>query len=116
MNIQEKNKFFLNTNPKRYWFFADKWFRILEFSVILAILNYFMKKSGDILITILFFVSYIIFLMWFLEFQEYILEKILEIKKLNIKYKIFIDVLIFCVFIFFNILIFYSSGKIVFKG
>jgi|GEM_PF-2604021 len=62
--------------PELYWFFADRWFRVVEFSLILATLYYFKERVDFILLKILYWVSLFLFYMWMMEVIEYIMEKI----------------------------------------
>lgn len=63
-------------NIEQLWFISDRWFRILEFSLILASLFYFKEKTNNIFVTIIYWFSWIIFFMWFLEIGEFISDKI----------------------------------------
>ena len=68
-------------NIELLWFLSDRWFRVLEFSLILATLYYFENKTGSILINIIYWFSWIIFYMWFLELGELLSEKIASGKR-----------------------------------
>lgn len=73
-----KEKFFENRkhNLKVLWFLSDKWFRILEFSLILGTLYYFKDKTQNIFVSVIYWLSWIIFYMWFLELGEFLSDKI----------------------------------------
>ena len=65
------------------WFISDRWFRILEFSLILATLYYFKDKTGNILVGGIYWLSWMIFYMWFLELGELISAKLSSTKKFS---------------------------------
>lgn len=60
----------------QFWFLADKWFRILEFSLILGTLGYFREKHTNILVSILYWISWIIFWFWVDELGEFLADAI----------------------------------------
>ena len=68
-------------NLELLWFISEKWFRILEFSLILTTLYYFKDKTGNVFIIIIYWLSWMIFYMWFLELGELISEKISTTKR-----------------------------------
>lgn len=75
-NIREK---FLKTrkyNLRTLWFLSDKWFRILEFSLILGMFYYFKDKTQNIFVSVIYWLSWGIFYMWFLELGEILSNKI----------------------------------------
>lgn len=78
-------------NIKLLWFISDKWFRILEFSLILATLYYFRDKN--IFISGVYWLSWMIFYVWFLEIGEYVSEKITAEKQSSKNRKFFVWVL-----------------------
>lgn len=61
-------------NLKLLWLISDKWFRILECSLIIAMLYYLKQKTGNILIEIVYWISWGVLYMWFMEIGEYISE------------------------------------------
>ncbi len=111
----DKDVSFFKANPERYWFIADRWFRILEFSILLSVLNYFREKTGNIFITILLILSFAIFMGWFIEFQEYLFDRISKFTILSKKKKILIDALMFLVFIGINLMVFKATSIIALK-
>ncbi len=80
-------------NIKLLWFISDKWFRILEFSLILATLYYFKDRTENIFISGVYWLSWMIFYMWFSEIGEYISEKISAEKQFDKDRRIFIWIL-----------------------
>lgn len=56
------------------WFITDKWFRILEFSFILAALRYFEALTNNIALTITYWLSWVLLWSWFEDFSKYIME------------------------------------------
>ena len=80
-------------NIKLLWFISDKWFRILEFSLILATLYYFKDKTENIFISGVYWLSWMIFYIWFLEIGEYISEKISVEKQFSKNRKFFVWIL-----------------------
>lgn len=70
-----------NSNIEQYWFLADKWFRILEFSLVLGVLEYFSEKINSIALKIVYYISWMFFYWFFLEIGESIA------KKMSINYK-----------------------------
>ena len=63
-------------NVKLLWSISDKWFRILEFSLILATLYYFKDRTENFFVSGIYWFSWIVFYMWFLEIGEYVSERI----------------------------------------
>lgn len=80
-------------NLKRLWFISDRWFRILEFSLILATLYYFKNKTHSVFLIGIYWFSWAIFYMWFMEFGEFISARIAHGKKFSKKKKMLIWIL-----------------------
>ena len=80
-------------NLELLWFISERWFRILEFSLILATLYYFKDKTGNVFIIIIYWLSWMIFYMWFLELGELISEKVNTDKKFSKNRKFLVWVL-----------------------
>ncbi len=70
-------------NIQKLWFISDRWFRILEFSLILATLHYFKDKASGVLVAAIYWVSWAVFYMWVLEMGEFIAVKINYSGQLN---------------------------------
>lgn len=58
------------------WFLADKWFRILEFSLILGTLGYFREKHPSISVSVIYWISWSIFFAWVEELGEFLADAI----------------------------------------
>ncbi len=58
--------------PNSFWNLADHWFRILEMALILGVLYYFKIKTGNLVISGIYYISVAFLYMWFLEFGDYI--------------------------------------------
>jgi len=80
-------------NIELLWFISEKWFRILEFSLILATLYYFIDKTHNIFIVAIYWFSWMIFWSWFTEIGEFLTEKITEGKKLSKNKKLLVWIL-----------------------
>jgi|SRR3989344_4555693 len=83
----------LNIVKNRYelsWFLADKWFRILEFSLILATLHYFTQVISNISLMIVYWLSWVLFWGWFEDISKLIVEIIYSKKRLSINKKAFV--------------------------
>lgn len=61
---------FSDVKTRVWWTMADKWFRLLEFSLILGTLYYFKQTTGNIIVTVLYWVSFFFLFSWFLEVGE----------------------------------------------
>lgn len=72
-----------NENLNLLWFISGRWFRILEFSLILGTLHYFKDKFGGLPIFIIYWVSWGILYMWFFEIGELVSDKIHAVRKLK---------------------------------
>ena len=68
-------------NLKVLWLLSDKWFRFLEFILILSTLYYFKDKTQNIFVGVIYWLSWAIFYMWVLEVGEFLADKINDSKK-----------------------------------
>jgi len=64
----------VNNNSSISWRIADKWFRILEFSFILALLHYFAETLNNIPLKIIYWLSWMVFWSWFDDVSKIIVE------------------------------------------
>lgn len=78
--------------PELWWLLTDRWFRLLEFSLILGALYYFDHKTGNIILRIIYWISWFLFFSWFLEVGEYVIERFSFEKKLILRFLILIIV------------------------
>jgi hypothetical protein len=65
------------------WFLADRWFRILEFSLILGTLGYFKERHPSISISIIYWISWAVFFAWVDEVGEFLGDSIDKKQKRN---------------------------------
>lgn len=70
------------------WFIADKWFRILEFSLILAVFRYFESTANNIALTTTYWLSWAFLWSWFEDFSKYIIEIVIIKNKFAKAYRI----------------------------
>lgn len=61
--------------PEAWWFLTDRWFRIVEFSLVLGTLYFFDREIGSIPIKALYWLSWFFFYAWSVELGEYIADK-----------------------------------------
>ncbi|HAT68328.1 MAG TPA: hypothetical protein DCS20_01820 [Candidatus Yonathbacteria bacterium] len=73
----------IKKNSEVSWFIADKWFRILEFSLILAALRYFETITNNLSLTIIYWLSWMFLWSWFEDISKFIVEIINVNKKLS---------------------------------
>ncbi len=86
-----------SSKPEIYYLLADRWFRIIEFSLIIATLNYFSIKIDSNILKCAYWVSWFMFFNWFLELGEFIGNKIY--KGTSVYKKILIGFLVMIPFI-----------------
>jgi hypothetical protein len=67
------------SNPELYWFLSDKWFRIIEFSLILGLFHYFSIETDYLTLKIVYWLSWYVVFMWFLELIDYLFEEFVDI-------------------------------------
>ncbi len=60
--------------PELYWAISDKWFRLLEFTLIIATLKYFSDTTHIIQIQALYWISYFVLFMWVMEAVDWCRE------------------------------------------
>jgi len=83
--IETKNNLDKTTRMyKLSWLFVDKWFRILEFSLILAALYYFDQViKTNIPLKMVYYLSWVLLWGWFQDASVLVAEKISYHKKLS---------------------------------
>ena len=57
-------------------FVVEKWFRLLEYSFLIGVLKYFKEISGEWTIDLVYWLSYGLLYMWFLDFGECITDRL----------------------------------------
>ena len=67
--------------PSVFWKLTDRWFRVLEMSLILGTLYYFKIKTGNLIIGGIYWISVGVLYMWFLESSDYIYIALTSNKK-----------------------------------
>jgi len=97
----ENNK--LENQLNFHSFITEKWFRIIEFSLILGLLDYFRDITNNYLFSAVYLVSWVVFFGWFLVMGEYIAEFIYKRKKPLSRFTINIIATIPFVFLYFVI-------------
>ena len=80
-------------NSEVSWFIADRWFRILEFSLILATLHYFNEIINNKALTIIYWLSWALFWSWFEDIGKFFAEIIYARNKLSKSKKVFVWVI-----------------------
>ncbi len=77
-------------NINLLWHLSDRWFRILEFSFILGVLNYFKDNTSGTIIKIIYWLSWT-FMFWLvLEVTEFIAQKFSKSRSLKMRWLIWI--------------------------
>lgn len=98
VDMQKKNTALLS-------FMADKWFRVLECSLILSTLFYFKEKTNNILISIIYWISWGVFCMLFMQIGDYVSELIISKRNYNKNRQFIIWMLsMFFVFMFYYLI------------
>lgn len=75
-------------NISLLWSISDRWFRILEFSLIMGILNYFKDQTSSIVIEIIYWISWTFMFWLILEVIEFIAQTFSKNKTLKIRWLI----------------------------
>jgi len=70
-------------NIETLWKVSEKWFRIIEYSLILGILSFVNQKINSIAITILYYISWGAFAVLLMEAGEYVAERYYETKQIK---------------------------------
>ncbi len=79
---------------KLSWFIAEKWFRILEFALILGALHYFTETlKNNIPLRIVYLLSWVFLWGWFEDTANLVAERINSHKKLSRNKRVFVWVL-----------------------
>jgi hypothetical protein len=60
------------SNLSTLWTLADRWFRLLEFVLVLGLFYVAKEKTHNVVIAVIYWLSYVVFLMWFEEFGEFV--------------------------------------------
>lgn len=48
------------------WFITERWFKLLEFCLILGTLHFFKEKTGFFLIDVIYWISWLFLTLWFM--------------------------------------------------
>lgn len=97
------------------WFIADRWFRVIEFSLILATLTYFEKKINSIPLSIIYWLSWAFFWSWFEDISKFIIEMIYANNKLNKHSRVFVWILCTAFVMAIYLLIISATNSIITK-
>lgn len=80
--------------------FTDGWFRMIEFSLVLGGLHYFMNKTELMMIASIYWFSWFMLFAWFVQLGEYFAHKVSNKKPKRTKFLIYTVAVLFFVLTF----------------
>lgn len=79
---------------------TDGWFRMIEFSIVLGGLHYFMNKTQSMMISIVYWLSWFMLFAWFVQLGQYFAHRVSTKKPKRTQFLIYTVVVLFFILTF----------------